>query len=50
MSTKKPKTEKKVQKKENLKTILAAELFSKLPEATQDAVIKQLRGLLSKQG
>lgn len=34
----------------DLKTILAAELFSKLSESAQDKIIAQLKDLLSKQG
>lgn len=33
----------------SLKTILAAELFAKLPESVQDQIIEQLKVLLSKQ-
>lgn len=32
---------------ENLKIIFAAELFSKLPEQGQDAIIAQIKALLS---
>ncbi len=37
------------QPKPDLKTILAAELFAKLSESTQDQIITQLKDLLSKQ-
>lgn len=40
----------KNQPKLSLKTILAAELFAKLPASDQDRIIEQLKDLLSKQG
>ena len=35
--------------KPSLKTILAAELFDKLPDPVKDQIIAQLKDLLSKQ-
>lgn len=40
---------KKNQPMPSLKTILAAELFTKLPESVQDQIIALLKDLLSKQ-
>lgn len=37
------------QPKPSLKTLLAAELFSKLPDSVQNQIIAQLKDLLSKQ-
>lgn len=37
------------QPKPSLKTILAAELFDKLPDPVKDQIIAQLKDLLSKQ-
>lgn len=43
------RTMKQDQPKPSLKTILAAELFDKLPDPVKDQIIAQLKDLLSKQ-